>query len=61
MAGSPTKKKVKKEVEFKMENEKAVVEELEGDDVATTVRIKSENLGEVQMQIPDIEDIGRLH
>ncbi|KAI5369229.1 putative endonuclease III-like protein [Septoria linicola] len=64
VAGSPKKKKVKKEtIEIKVEGDAIVKEEatVEADDAAAVMKIKSEDLGEVQMQIgmSNIEDIAQ--
>lgn len=67
VAGSPKKKKtVKKEVvEVKVEDGQVVKEEeqvVEADDVAATVQVKSEDLGEVQIEgrrMADIEDFAK--
>lgn len=62
VAGSPRKRKVKQEIAVKGEDdgdvgvkEEAVVET---DDKGATVHIKSEDVGDVQAQVPDIEGIG---
>lgn len=64
VAGSPKKKKVvKKEVEVSLDDEPAVKAEevvVEADDIGTTVKVKSEDAGNVVLQgVPDIEDFAR--
>ncbi|KXT03910.1 hypothetical protein AC578_9306 [Pseudocercospora eumusae] len=61
-SGSPKKKKVKQEIEIKVEGNDVVKQEetiVEADDAGATVKIKSEDVGEVETsaRIPDIEDI----
>lgn len=61
-ASSPKKKKVKQEIEIRMEGNDVVKQEktiVEADDVGATMKIKSEDVGEVEasMGIPDIEDM----
>lgn len=69
VAGSPAKRRVKAEVkvEIKAEEEEderaAQVMAVQTDDVATTVQIKTEDLGELEMEapageVPDIEGLG---
>ncbi|KAM3418568.1 Endonuclease III like [Cercospora zeina] len=72
VAGSPKKRKVKEELEVGVEGEEIVVKKeeetvVEADDQATVVKIKSEDLGEAEVEvglqggrIPDIEDIGSI-
>ncbi|KAF2214907.1 hypothetical protein CERZMDRAFT_66159 [Cercospora zeae-maydis SCOH1-5] len=70
VVGSPKKRKVKKELEVGIKGEEIVVKKeeetvVEADDQAAVVTIKSEDLGEAEVEvglqggrIPDIEDIG---
>lgn len=63
VAGSPRKKKVvKSKVEMEIDGETVKAEEVivEKDDAATTVEVKSEDVGNVVLRgIPDIEDLAR--
>ena len=65
VAGSPRKKKMKKEVEVKVEDGMVKEEEVEveADDKAAMVHIKSEDVGDAVIQapigsVPDIEGLG---
>ncbi|GIZ40518.1 hypothetical protein CKM354_000385200 [Cercospora kikuchii] len=72
VAGSPKKRRVKKEVEIEVKEDEVVVKKeeetvVEADDQAAVVKIKSEDLGEVELEIglqgsriPDIEDIASM-
>ncbi|PPJ53574.1 hypothetical protein CBER1_00402 [Cercospora berteroae] len=72
VAGSPKKRRVKKEVEVGIKGEEVVVKKeeetvVEANGQAAVVKIKSEDLGEVEMEvglqgsrIPDIEDIASM-